>query len=295
MNHKLKIFKEVALTKSFTKAAENLFLSQPAISKTIRNLEQEFGVAFFRRSGNSISLTPEGHDFLKYTNTLLDVYSDLYNHFLNPNKTLPSKIKIGASTTIGQYVAPKITAQIQKKHPELYMVLTCGNTEDIQNLIVNGQLDFAIVEGDNHDTRLHYDPFVKDELVLTLGHQNSICKKDSISVSELDNFSFVEREFGSGTREVIENALKKQGNHKWETVSVLGSTESIKNYLKHSDHAAFLSIHAINQELIDQQLRVVEVEGLSIERWFYFVSRQGFQSKTQQKLQQLFLNHYNQR
>ncbi len=293
MDHKLKTFKEVALTKSFTKAAENLFLSQPAVSKTIKNLEAEYGKAFFLRQGNSIELTDEGRLFLDYTERLLDIYAALADEFLTENAKLPSLVKIGASTTIGHYVIPRIAASIQKDYPEVRFNLVCGNTDEIQHQILNAQLNFGIVEGDNHNTRLHYEPFVKDELVLVTNSKNKKFVPDSIDITKLHGLSFVGREPGSGTREVIANALGKHTLEPLNIDTVLGSTESIKSYLQYSDHFAFLSIHAIDQELLEGKLRVVEIEGLAIERWFYFVNRQGYQSKTNQKLQNLLLEGYN--
>lgn len=294
MNHKLKIFKEVAINKSFTRAAENLFLSQPAISKTIKTLEEEYGKAFFMRQGNHIDLTPDGKVFLTYANRLLAIYAELADTFATDERKLPGQLKIGASTTIGQYVIPSLAAAIQKDNPEFRFQLICGNTEDVQNQLLTGLLDFGIVEGENHNKRLHYERFVKDELVLvTAATRNGV--PDTIELSHLEKLTFVERERGSGTREVIGNALKKSNVKPLNIIADLGSTESIKSYLRNSNHYAFLSIHSINQELMGNKLRVIEVTGLQIERWFYFVSRQGYQSKSSALLQNLLMQGYNQK
>ena len=293
MDHKLKVFKAVALSKSFTKAAENLFMSQPAVSRTIKTLEQEYEKAFFLRQGNSIELTDDGHIFLNYAEKLLELYAEMANELSVESGTLPSRLQLGASTTIGQYVIPKIAASLQKDHADFRFELLCGNTEKIQNLILNRQLDFGIVEGENHNTRLHYEPFVKDELVLVTNPGNHKALQDIVSPAQLQKFSFVERENGSGTRQVIENALKKSGVQPLNIRAILGSTESIKSYLRHSDHFAFLSVHSIDEELLDGQLRIIEVENLTIERRFYFVSRQGYHSRINQKLQNLFTRGYN--
>lgn len=291
MDHKLKIFKEVVLTRSFTRAAENLFISQPAVSKTIKNLEQEYGKAFFLREGNSIALTPEGKLFLKYTENLLEIYAEMKHEFSSENPNFPEEIKIGASTTIAQYVIPEIAASLQNTHSDLNFNLISSNTGDIQQLILNGQLDLGIIEGENQNTRLKYEPFVEDELVLVTSAKNQTVD-ESISKTQLSNLNFVEREPGSGTREVINHALKKHQLPPVKTKATLGSTEGIKSYLRHSKHFAFLSIHAINREILDGHLKVIEVKGLSITRWFNFVSRQGFQSRLNQKLENIFLEAY---
>ncbi|MBI6120782.1 LysR family transcriptional regulator [Salegentibacter maritimus] len=292
MDHKIKIFKEVVLTKSFTKAAKNLYMSQPAVSKTIKNLEEEYGKAFFLREGNSIALTHEGERFLNYAESLLDIYTKMEHEFSSENPAFPDSIKIGASTTIAQYVIPKIAALLQNTHKDLSFQLISGNTGYIQQLILNGQLDFGIIEGENQNTRLSYEPFVKDELVLVTSTKNK-ASQEEIRLDQFGDLDFVERESGSGTREVIANALKKQGIPELKVKTTLGSTESIKAYLRYSNHFAFLSIHAINQEILDGHLKVVEVPELSITRWFYFVKRQGFQSRLNQKLENIFVEGYN--
>lgn len=292
MDHKLKVFKEVALTKSFTKTAENLFISQPAVSKTIKNLEQQYGKAFFERKGNHIKLTTDGSLFLEYTKQLLAIYNEMSNVFTASSEMLPSSVKLAASTTIAQYIVPKIIANIYKDYPEFNLHLISGNTEKIEELVYSGQIDLGIVEGENHDTRLQYEKFVKDELVLVTNANNKNIK-DSITIEQLKDLLFVEREPGSGTLEVIKNALTKNGIDSIHITSVLGSTESIKSYLTYTNHFAFISIHAISNQLLENHLRIIEVDGLTIERWFYFMSRQGYQSKVNQKLQKLFLEQYN--
>lgn len=291
MDHKLKVFKEVVLTRSFTRAAENLYMSQPAVSKTIKNLEQEYGKAFFLREGNSITLTAEGKIFLDYAENLLKIFAKMTQEFSSENPNFPNHIKIGASTTIAQYVIPGIAASLQNVHRDLNFNLISGNTGDIQQLILNGQLDFGIIEGENQNTRLQYEPFVEDELVLVTSVKNQAIG-ESISIAQLSKLEFVEREPGSGTREVIANALKKYHIPTLNVKATLGSTEGIKSYLRQSRHFAFLSIHAINREILDGHLKVIEVKELSISRWFNFVSRQGFQSQLNQKLKNIFLEEY---
>ena len=134
MDHKLKVFRAVALSRSFTKAAENLFMSQPAVSRTIKNLEQEYGKAFFLRQGNSIELTDEGLVFLNYAEKLLEIYAEMANELSVESGTLPSQLQLGASTTIGQYVIPKIAASLQNDHPEFRFQLLCGNTKKFRIL-----------------------------------------------------------------------------------------------------------------------------------------------------------------
>src|SRR5699024_10214328 len=102
--------------------------------------------------------------------------------------------------------------------------------------------------------------------------KNTVDVGDSIVIDELKTLPYVEREPGSGTREVIGNALKKHGIDRLSSHSVLGSTESIKSFLYHTNHFAFISIHAVNRDLLENRLRLIDIEGVEIERWFYFIT-----------------------
>lgn len=295
MDYKLKIFKEVALTKSFTKAAQNLHLSQPAVSKTIRNLEEKYHQAFFKREQNQIRLTDSGVTFLAYSEQILSLYKALREAVYTGDELLPDEFKIGASTTIAYYIIPELVGRLKQNYPQLKINLISGNTREIQRRILHNELDFGIVEGKNHNSRLHYKRFLKDELVLVTNAHNKISFKEPLSIQQLKNLPFVEREHGSGTREVIENALAKHKIKELSIDSLLGNTESIKTYLRYTNHYAFLSVHAVKQELLENRLRIIDIADFSIDRWFYSITRQGFQSKTTDKMSRLFLQAYNQK
>lgn len=290
MDYKLKIFKAVALTQSFSRAAKQLYISQPAVSKCIQGLEEKYGKAFFDRKSNSIELTDEGRLFLEYAEKILQLYEEVDNEFAGHN-LLSNEIKIGASTTIANYVLPKLLGEIQKTHPEIKVDLTIGNTFDIQQAVLKKELNLGIVEGENRNTRLHYSKFIKDELVLVSKYNQE--EIETISIKELSGLPIVNRELGSGTREVIENALSEKDVLLSEFHAVLGSTESIKNYILYADAFAFLSVHSIEQELREQLMRIIDIEDLEIPRWFFFITRQGFQSKLNTKIQKLLIQTYN--
>lgn len=149
------------------------------------------------------------------------------------------------------------------------------------------------MEGDHHNTRLHYTKFIKDELVLVSKYSDQ--SLEFISLKKLTELPLISRELGSGTREVIENALQAYNLTVTEHGLIFGSTESIKNYLLNSNTYAFLSVHSIRQELKEQALRIIDIDQLEITRWFYFITRQGFQSKQVDKIQKLLMRTYNQK
>lgn len=293
MKNKLIIFKEVARHLSFTRAAENLFLSQPAISKAIRTLEEEYKRTFFLREGNLIQLTQDGIAFLNYAERILAMYADLENYFLNLNNESPELIKFGASSTVAQYILPKIIARSVEKSPNVQCHLKSGNSQEIEERIINQDIDFGIIEGIGHRKQLQYERFLKDEIVLVTGTHNLKFKSGVIRLNDLKHIPFVEREIGSGTREVIYKKLNEFGIKKLNANVVLSSTEAIKNYLYYSQSYALLSIHSISEDLVNNKLKIIDIHDITFERWFYFVSRQGYQSKLMDYFMKTIRLNYN--
>ena len=293
MKTKLHTFKVVANYLSFTKAAEQLFISQPAISKTIRNLEEEYKTTLFLRKRNSIELTNDGKSFLIYANKILEVYAEMENQFLHKNEAFPDFINFGVSSTAANYIIPKVIAKFRFQFPKTKFEITTGNSDDIEELILNQKLNFGIIEGKNTNRRLQFNTFIKDEIVLVTNAKNNTFKKGSISLKTLQEIPFIMREMGSGTKEIVFEHLNNLHIKKLNTVVTLNSTEAIKNYLFNSDNYAFISIHAISEDLINNKLKIIDVKDLTIERWFYFVSRTGYQSSLMTSFEKYTLNNYN--
>lgn len=293
MKTKLRIFKIVATHLSFTKAAEQLFISQPAVSKAIRNLEDEYRTTLFLRKRNSIALTSEGKAFLVYTNKILEIHDEMEQRFLHQKEQFPDIINFGVSTTLANYIIPKVIAKFRVQFPKTNFNITSGNSDDITTLILNQELNFGITEGKNTNRKLHFTQFIKDEIVLVTHATNNAFKKGSINMETLQEIPMVVREMGSGTREIVFEYLSRNNIKKLNTVVTLNSTEAIKNYLFHSDNYAFISINAITDELMNNKLKIINVKDLTIDRWFYFVSRTGFQSDLIRFFENYILNTYN--
>nr|WP_299034027.1 LysR family transcriptional regulator [uncultured Tenacibaculum sp.] len=292
MKTKLHIFKIVAKHLSFTKAAEQLYISQPAISKTIKNLEQEYETTFFVRKRNSIELTIEGKSFLIYVNKILAIYSEMDEQFLHKNENFPEFINFGVSTTLSNYIIPKVIAKFRMQYPQTKFDIVSDNSENIENLILNEEIDFGITEGNFSNPKLYFERFIKDEIVLVTNINNSSFKKGIIDIKTLQEIPIIEREKGSGTREIIDSFLVENKISKLNIVVTLNSTEAIKNYLNNSSDFALLSINAINDDLINNKLKIIDIKGLSIERWFYFVKRTGYLSNSLEKFEKFIrLNH----
>ncbi|EPR72074.1 LysR family transcriptional regulator YeiE [Winogradskyella psychrotolerans RS-3] len=292
MKTKLHIFKTVAKHLNFTKAAEQLYLSQPAISKAIKNLEQDYKTTLFIRKRNSIELTTEGKSFLIYTNKILAIYADMDEKFLHKKDAFPEVINFGISTTLSNYIIPKIIAKFRVQYPETRFNIISNNSENIESLILNEDIDFGITEGSTSNPKLQFEKFIKDEIVLVTNVKNNTFQKGSIDIKTLQTIPMVEREKGSGTKVIIDTFLMNHKITKLNSVVSFNSTEAIKNYLYHSDHYALLSINSISDDLINNKLKIIDIKNLSIERWFYFVKRTGYISNSFEYFKKFIrLNH----
>jgi DNA-binding transcriptional LysR family regulator len=295
MDFRLKVFKTVAEQLSFTKASKLLFISQPAVTKHVNELEKQYEKALFNRHGNSITLTAEGKIFLEYVSKILQLYKELAGEFASQNGAIPEKITLAASTTIAQYILPSLLSKLKMAHPGTSVTLINQNSEKIESLLLQKKADLGFVEGNTNNPLLHYQAFVKDEIVLVSRIDNKKMKSAEISLEQLKMLPLAIRERGSGTRNIIENALKKRGLF-LENCNIqieLGSTESIKNYLLASDTFAFLSVHSISKELKARAFTIIDVEDLDIPRTFQFVGLHGNYDPTSEWMKNFFINHYN--
>ena len=295
MDFRLKVFYTVALRLNFTKAATELYISQPAVSKHIQELEETYKTKLFERNGSKIALTPAGEILLKHTKNIFEIYREIdfdMSSFINERQGL---LRLGASTTISQYIISPVLARFHQKQQEIKVNLLNGNTEQIENALINKEIEIGIVEGQSKNQSIKYIPFLKDELVLVCSTKNPLVKQNEISLEDLKAMKFITRERGSGTLEVIEYALK-QIDFKITDLQIemqLGSTESIKSYLLNSDCFAFMSIHAVDKELKNNELIVLDVENLSIERYFYIITLLGKSDSLSELFIQNIATYYN--
>lgn len=295
MDFRLKVFYTVALRLNFTKAATELYITQPAVSKHIQELEETYKTKLFERNGSKIALTPAGKILLKYTKSIFDIYREIDFEMSSFNAERQGLLRLGASTTISQYIISPVLASFHQKQKDIKVNLLNGNTEQIENALINKEIEIGIVEGQSKNQSIKYIPFLKDELVLVCNSNNPFVKQNEISVNDLKSMKFITRERGSGTLEVIEFALKKAGL-KFSDLQIemqLGSTESIKSYLLNSGCFAFMSIHAVSKELKNKELIVLDVENLSVERYFYIATLQGKSDSLSELFIQNLALHYN--
>lgn len=289
---RLKVFRSVAKNLSFTKASQELFVSQPAITKHIQELEAAYQTRLFDRQGSRISLTESGNLLLEHCERILEDYRLEYEmHLLHNEYT--GGLKLGASTTIAQYVLPPLLASFIGKFPQVSLSLLNGNSREIEAALQEHRIDLGFVEGVFRLPNIRYTTFLEDELVAVVRTGSKLAVGEEITPDELFHLPLVLRERGSGTLDVFERALQ-QHNIKLSSLQVLmylGSTESIKLFLEHTDCLGIVSVRSITRELYSGQLRVVEIKGMPMLRDFSFAQPQGQESGLAQVFMQFAMHN----
>jgi DNA-binding transcriptional LysR family regulator len=273
-NFRLKVFRTVAEHLNFRKAAEHLFLTQPAVTQQIKALEEDIGLRLFDRSGNRVSLTPQGVLLLRYAKKLAALVSEAEQELGARDGKVSGDLFLGASTTIAQYVLPRLLGAFLAEHPLVQFSLHSGNTEEIVQFLLDDKLSIGLIEGPARHRAIRTEHFMEDELVLITSPTSETTR---LSRDELVNSNFLMREQGSGSRRVVELALEKAGLRlkTFKKVMDLDSTEAIKSAVEAQLGIGFVSQWAIAKELELGALKIAEVPGLRAVRHFSLISRTG--------------------
>jgi DNA-binding transcriptional LysR family regulator len=273
-NFRLKVFRTVAEHLNFRKAAEHLFLTQPAITLQIKALEDDLGVRLFNRTANRVSLTPQGSLLLVYAKKVATLVCEAEQALGAEQGKVSGQLELGSSTTIAQYVLPRLLGAFLDEHPRVQFSLHSGNTGEIVQQLLDDKLSVGLIEGPARDHGIRAEPFMQDELVLIT---SPAFESDRISHDQLVASNLLMREHGSGSRRVVEIALEKAGFRRksFKKVMDLDSTETIKSAVEAGLGIGFVSRWSISKELELGALKVAEVAGLRVTRHFSLISRTG--------------------
>ena len=241
------------------------------MSKHIGELESRYKVQLFERSGSRLALTEAGRVMLEHAERIADGYRRLFTDRLG------GELKVGASTTIAQYVLPQVLARFTARFPEVKVSLASGNSEQVEAALARHDTDLGLVESSARHPGFHYEPFIPDELVLIASTKGRYGRCDQVTLAELQTVPLVLRESGSGTLEVISKYLAAADVRlaSLRVVMQLGSTESIKSFVRNSDAMAIVSVASIVDELRSGELRIIDIEGCTIRREFSFCWPEG--------------------
>lgn len=252
----LMIFKKVAEEKSFSKAADDLFLSQPGVSAQIRNLENEFGTKLIYRSSKHVELTPAGEILYNKASQIINLYTQTKEEINQIQGVVTGTLRIGASYTVGEYVLPELVSETATKYPSLNISVTIANTEQITQDLSQNRLDMALVEGQINDKTLIVEPFMKDRMVLIVPADHPLTMMKVVTEKELDNQIWIFREAGSGTREFCDHFIKAL-NLNVQHSYVFSSNKGVKAAVVSGLGIALVSGLIVERELETGELAIV--------------------------------------
>lgn len=275
---RLNVFCSVAKTLSYTKAAQELHITQPAITKHVQELENQYKTRLIERMGNKIVLTHAGEVLLEHSIAILKEYAQL-DFVMNMLHGDPKgTLRLGASTTIAQYVLPPVLALFKTKFPDVNISLISGNSDDIESELMDHHIDLGLIEGNKRLPNLKYTHLVDDELVAIASTQSKYAKYDEMTIDDLRRIPLVLRENGSGTLSVLTSALDRVGV-KFTDLNIiimqLGSSESIKLFLENADAVSIISFRCVTRELVSGTFKIIELPQLEMTRELCFMQLQG--------------------
>jgi DNA-binding transcriptional LysR family regulator len=274
----LETFCRIAELKSFSKAADDLFLTQPTVSGHILSLEQTLSLRLFDRTSREVRLTKAGEVFLEYASKILSSRKDLLNALSEFSHGIRGELSLGASTIPGEYLLPKLMGDFKKEHPRFVISLKIADTKEIIQYVLRDNVEFGIIGARLNHPSLHYEKFEVDEIIVVAPPDHPLTRKKRVTIEELLKEPWIIREDGSGTQMAVEKALRKKGRSlkQFNVIMEMGSTSSMKGGVKAKLGLAFLSKRATEEELDQGFLLPIDVEGLEpILRQIYIVSHRG--------------------
>ncbi|WP_404783243.1 LysR family transcriptional regulator [Altericista sp. CCNU0014] len=267
----LRILKAIAAEGSFKRAADSLYVSQPAVSLQVQNLERQLDVPLFDRGGRRAQLTEAGHLLLEYGDRILALCQETCRAIEDLQNLQGGTLIIGASQTTGTYLMPKLIGVFRHVYPEVAVQLHVHSTRRTCWSVVNGQVDLAIIGGEvplELQSSLEIAPYAEDELALVLPIFHPLAQKDTVQREDLYRLGFITLDAQSTIRKVIDQILVR-GNIDPRLLKVemeLNSIEAIKNAVQSGLGAAFISVSAIEKELKLGALKRVNIENVVIKR-----------------------------
>jgi len=286
----LQIFKFVAQTQSYTRAAERLYMTQPAVSMQMKQLEETSDLLLFERHGKKVVLTPAGEKLRKHANKIIDKFESMERSLSKMKKNQVEQIKISAATTANHFVT-HMMAEFSRLHQDINITLDITNRETLVKQLQSYDPDFVIMGEPPSKLGLESQLIMENPLVVIASPKHRLARNtqsDSVPMKEIIEEPFVVREEGSGTKAAIRRHFKKHG---FDFVSSyeLSSNESIKHAVVAGLGLGIVALHTIKLELESGKLVILDVENFPLERYWHLVSRKGKRFSTAAEAFQKFI------
>ncbi len=286
-DRRLKVFHTVARLLSFTKAAEELHMTQPAVTFQVRQLEEYFNTRLFDRTHNKVNLTAAGERVSEFAERIFDLYAEMENSVRDLTGEISGSLTIGASTTIAEYMLPALLGEFKNRYPDINLRLKVSNSEGIVSMVEHNVIDLGVVESPVSNKNLIVEVCHDDQLVVVAAPGHELVKRGGkVNAADIARYPFVSREEGSGTRDVIMHYLMEQKVNPADMnfCLELGSPEAIKGAVE-----AGMGITIISRSIIGKELKLNMLAELQLDpplsRPFSFVrQRQKFRVTVMEKL-----------
>lgn len=261
-DRRLQVFHTVAKQLSFTKAAELLFMTQPAVTFQVKQLEEHFNTRLFERSHGKISLTPAGELALDYAERILNLTAEMEARISELTGQVSGPLLIGASTTIAEYMLPRLLGEFKQRHPETQARLTVANSETIERKVAEHTLDIGLIESPSHHPTLVTQVCCEDELVMICAPFSDLARLSTVTPAQVASRPYISRETGSGTRECIDEYFRSNGVNldEMNLVMELGSREAIKGAV-----AAGLGVAIVSSTTVAKEVRLGELVAIPLQ------------------------------
>ena len=271
--HQLEIFAKVAELKNFSKAAQEMYLTQPTISQHVSSLENYLGIKLFDRMGKEVALTKAGEILYRYAKQITALRGEAQQALDHFRGKKSGHLTLGASTIPGEYILPSLLGKFKREYPSISVTLRIGDTEEIIDELLTSKIELGIIGAKISHARLHYTSFVEDELIVVVPRGHRWWKKTSIGIQELCDEPFIMREAGSGTRISMEKRLDEIGipPDRLKIIAEVGSTTAVKQAIKAHLGVSLISERAVEEEIRLQQFRKVPIKKVEFKRTFFII------------------------
>lgn len=216
----MRIFAEVCQTENITKAAENLYMTQPAVSRAVRELEEYYGVKLFERMNRRLYVTECGKNLYRHVIPILDLYDQTEQELKDWDRF--GKLRAGASISIGNFLLPELAASFREIYPDIRLQVSISNSHDVQMALLQNSLDVGLIEGVVTEEDLHAEVFQQDRLLLIAGRDHPLRNKESVKLADLEEYNLLLREKGSAGRDFLDHVFAVRGlplSPLWESTS----------------------------------------------------------------------------
>lgn len=268
--YQLRTFYSVARHLNYSRAGDELSLSQPAVSRQVAALEKNIGLELFVQKGRQVELTDAGRSLFEYADRIFELTKQAERTLSQFKDLEKGNVLIGACTTLGSYVLPPVIHAFHDRHPNINISLRIGNSQEIEQLVAERKLDLGLVDGYANKPAIHVEPYIKDELVMIFPPENPLHGKKEVTARDFADETLLLPEKGSPARALVEHFLKDR-KIVFNKLVEIGSTEAIKSLVTANMGTGFVSKYSLSLEMSIGKLKILDINECKIPLRYYVI------------------------